>query len=48
MGENNEFAVIELFDYSSAADLSKLGDSHLKNELTRLGLKVGGTLDEKA
>lgn len=39
---------IDLDKYSSASELEPLGLNHLKAELKRLGLKCGGTLQERA
>ncbi|EAS00240.1 telomere stability/silencing protein (macronuclear) [Tetrahymena thermophila SB210] len=48
IGEIKEFDIIELDQIKSTDDLIKLGDAHLKHELTRLGIKAGGKLEEKA
>ncbi|KAL4503221.1 hypothetical protein ABPG72_000827 [Tetrahymena utriculariae] len=48
IGEIKEFNNIELDQIKSIDNLIKLGDAHLKNELTRLGLKAGGKVEEKA
>jgi len=44
----NGFAPIELTEIKSLEDLVNLGNDHLKHELMRLGLKCGGSLQEKA
>jgi hypothetical protein len=39
---------LDLQQYSSAAELEALGLERLKTELQRAGLKVGGSLSERA
>ncbi|KAI3425029.1 hypothetical protein D9Q98_008407 [Chlorella vulgaris] len=43
-----QHAPVDLSQYSSAAELEALGLDHLKAELQRLGLKAGGTLQQRA
>eukprot|EP00466_Bigelowiella_natans_P004055 jgi/Bigna1/46989/estExt_Genewise1.C_90007 len=54
-GQNEEkrdsqkvFGEIDLERYSSAKELEAVGLGHLKSELTRLGLKCGGNLTQRA
>jgi len=50
--ENKEpektFGPIDLTTVKVASDLARFGLDHLKAELNRVGLKCGGTLDERA
>jgi len=46
--EKKEFLEIDMNTINSVEDLLKLGPDHLKHELTRLGLKCGGNLQERA
>jgi replication stress response regulator SDE2 len=43
-----EFAAIDLTDIKGASELEAFGLEHLKHELLRVGLKVGGTLAQRA
>lgn len=45
---NQTFPKVNLHEYSAAKDLEPLGLDHLKTELMRLGLKCGGTIEERA
>lgn len=47
LGENNAFGEINLNSITCQEDLVKIGDAHLKHELTRLGLKASGRIEEK-
>jgi hypothetical protein len=46
--ETNGFAPIELTEIKSLEELVNLGADHLKHELMRLGLKCGGSLQDRA
>ncbi|XP_053163392.1 splicing regulator SDE2 [Hemicordylus capensis] len=46
--QSTEFATIDLLEFNSVAELEALGLDKLKLELTALGLKCGGTLQERA
>jgi hypothetical protein len=46
--EEIEYTQIDLSGINTMDDLIKLGPDHLKHELVRLGLKCGGSLQEKA
>lgn len=45
---NGEYKPVDLDQYPRAEELEPLGLEHLKVELTRRGLKCGGTLEERA
>jgi len=45
---SSPFPPADLSKYATAKDLEELGLEHLKCELTRLGLKCGGTLQQRA
>ena len=46
--EPKDYPPIDLEQFDSAEKLEPLGLNHLKNELTRRGLKCGGTLSDRA
>ncbi len=45
---SSEDVLIDLEDYASSAELESLGLDRLKLELQKRGLKMGGTLKERA
>lgn len=46
--QENSWEPVNLQEYKSAQELEVLGLDHLKAELQRRGLKVGGSLSERA